>query len=60
MCNLDWEKISAVRAVELECPVPKKAKLSTPDDNQLFDKKRIKNIYDPGIRFVSKEFSFLK
>ena len=51
MCNLDWEKISGVRAMELECPVPKKAKLSTPDDNQLFDKKRIKNIYDPGNLF---------
>ena len=50
VCNLDWEKISSVKAMELECPVPKKAKLSIPDDNQLCERKRIKNMYDPGMR----------
>ena len=47
--KLDWDKLAGVKAVELETPLPKKAKLSSPDDNQLADRKRIRNIYDPGM-----------
>ena len=47
--KFDWEKSSSVKSMELEGPLPKQAKLSSPDDNQLTDRKRIKNIYDPGM-----------
>ena len=47
--KFDWEKLGGVKAMELEGPLPKKAKLSSPDDNQLTERKRIKNIYDPGM-----------
>ena len=46
--KFDWEKIGQVAGKELEGPLPKQAKLSLTDDNQLTDRKRIKNIYDPG------------
>merc|ERR1711953_1453931 len=46
--NLNWDKIANVKSVEVEGPLPKQAKLSLIDDNQLTDRKRIKNIYDPG------------
>ena len=49
LSQMDWEKISSVKSMELECPVPKKAKMSIPDDNQLSEQKRIKNMYDPGM-----------
>jgi hypothetical protein len=46
--KLDWEKIGQVPSKDLEGPLPKQAKLSLSDENQLSDRKRIKNIYDPG------------
>jgi len=47
--SMDWEKIGNIKPVEIEGALPKKAKLSPADDNQLSDRKRIKNIYDPGM-----------
>ena len=47
--NLNWEKIGNIKPVEIEGSLPKQAKLSPTDDNQLSDRKRIKNIYDPGM-----------
>jgi len=47
--NLDWDKIGNVKSVEIEGSLPKQAKLSPADDNQLSERKRIKNIYDPGM-----------
>ena len=47
--SLDWEKIASIKSMELEGPLPKQAKLSSPDDNQLDERRRIKNIYDPGM-----------
>ena len=48
--RLDWEKLSNIKAVELEGPLPKKAKLSLAgQDNQLADRRRIKNFYNPGM-----------
>lgn len=46
--KLDWDAIGQVPNKELEGPLPKQAKLALTDDNQLTDRKRIKNIYDPG------------
>ena len=46
--KLDWDKIGQVPNKDLEGPLPKQAKLSLSDENQLCDRKRIKNIYDPG------------
>merc|ERR1719431_221900 len=47
--SLDWDKIGNIKPVEIEGSLPKQAKLSPIDDNQLTDRKRIKNIYDPGM-----------
>ena len=46
--RLDWAVLGQVPTKELEGPLPKQAKLSLVNDNQLSDSKRIKNIYDPG------------
>lgn len=47
--SLDWDRLAGIKAMELEGPLPKQAKLSSPDDNQLEERRRIKNIYDPGM-----------
>ena len=48
--ELNWEKIGNLKSVEIEGPLPKQAKLSPPDDEDMFsDVKRLKNIYDPGM-----------
>ena len=36
--SLDWERLAGVKGVEVEGPLPKQAKLSPPDDNQLADR----------------------
>ena len=50
--KFDWEKLGNIKSMELDGPLPKKAKLAWPDDNQLDESKRIKNIYDPGMQGI--------
>ena len=47
--NLNWDKISNIKPVEVEGPLPKLAKLSAPNDDNFNDVKRLKNVYDPGM-----------